>query len=52
MNRILTGLPTNRLTAASATSATQDFQAAVCRRRFLTIELSLHVLGDLIQLTP
>ena len=27
---------------------TRNLRAAVCRRRFLNIELALHVLGDLL----
>ena len=31
---------------------TRNFQAAGCRRRFLTVELALHVPGDLLHYTP
>ena len=37
---------------SSASGATRNLKAAVCRRRFLTIELALHVLGDLLHYTP
>ena len=33
-------------------SITRNLQAALCRRRFLNIELALHVLGDLLHYTP
>ena len=36
---------------SSASSAIRNLQAAVCRRRFLTIELALHVLSDLLHYT-
>ena len=37
---------------SNAYSATRDLQAAVCRRRFLTIVLLLHWLGELPHDTP
>ena len=36
------------LLTSSASKATRNLPAAVCRRRFLIIELVLHVLGDLL----
>ena len=40
------------LLPSSASSATWNLSAAVCRRRFLTMILSLHLLGDLLHYTP
>ena len=40
------------LLPSSASSATRNLKAAVCRRRFLTIVLPLHRLGDSLHYTP
>ena len=40
------------LLTSSASKATRNLQAALRRRRFLTIELALHVLGELFHYSP
>ena len=52
MNRMLAGQLANRLLPSSSSKATRNLKAAVCRRRFLTLELPLHVLGVLLHYTP